>query len=74
MKVCNTVKLTLLRHLQISKAAASALSDPSQPQETQVYSEMQSDQVCSRKTCNVAPPAAVPDRGSALPAKSTHAR
>lgn len=49
MKHCQTVRLSLLRHVQISASSAgvTATQKPVQPapQEIQVYSEMRSDQL-----------------------------
>lgn len=49
MKHCQTVRLSLLRHVPISAASAgvAAVQKPMQPmpQEIQVYSEMRSDQL-----------------------------
>ena len=49
MKHCQTVRLSLLRHVPISAASAgvAAAQKPMQPmpQEIQVYSEMRSDQL-----------------------------
>ena len=48
MKHYNTVKLTLLRHVLISAAAAAALSNQSQIPQTQeihVYADLRQEQV-----------------------------
>lgn len=79
MKHYNTVKLTLLRHVLISAAAAAALSNQQsqipQTQEIHVYSDLRQEQVSFlHVSLSLVAAITVPNYGSAIFAESSDAR